>query len=107
MRTVRGERSVSPGEAALAAALERHVGSLTAGHRHPVLLDQLVDDGFGRLRPGGVCGWVERTSPGGIQIRVLDTPAGRTAEALLEEDLLDVTVSGYPAVIRLTSWPSR
>ena len=36
-------------------------------------------------------------------IRLIPTRAGRTARALLEEDLLDVVLSGYPPVIRLTA----
>lgn len=91
-------------EEAIAAQLARRLGSLSAGHRHPVLLEQVVSDGVGRWRNGPhPVGWVERTAPGGIRIRLVSTAAGRTARALMEEELLDVVLShDYPPVIRLT-----
>lgn len=67
-----------------------------------IALEQIVPDGVGGWRAGGVCGWVERTSPGGIRIRLLDTLAGQTAAALLEEQLLDVRLStDHPPAVRL------
>lgn len=35
-------------EETIASQLERRIGSLSAGHRHRVLLEQVVDDGTGR-----------------------------------------------------------
>jgi hypothetical protein len=91
-------------EEAIAAQLERQLGSLSPGHRHRVLLEQVVDDGFGRYRNGPhTVGWVERVAPDHLMIRLIPTKAGRTARALLEEDMLDVVLShDYPSVVRLT-----
>ena len=48
-------------------------------------------------------GWLERTTRGGLRIRLVSTRAGETARALLEEELLDVVLShDYPPVVRLT-----
>lgn len=95
-------------EETIASQLERRISSLSAGHRHRVLLDQVVDDGFGGFMNGPhVVGWVERVAPDHVMIRLVPTKAGRTARALLEEDLLDVVLSdSYPPVIRLTVLPT-
>jgi hypothetical protein len=92
-------------EEVIAAQLERRLGSLALGHRHPLLLEELVSDGFGGWKAGPhTVGWVERPTPGAVQIRLLSTEAGRTARALLEEEILDVALSrDYPPVIRLTA----
>ena len=43
-------------------------------------------------------------TPDALQIRLLDTAAGRTAAALLEDELLDIVSShAYPPAIRLTA----
>ena len=89
-------------EEVIAAGLARRVGSLTPGHRHRLMLEQVVSDGFGGWRSGPhTVGWLER-SPGGVRVRLVSTEAGRTARALLEEQLLDVVLSNdYPPVVRL------
>ena len=91
-------------EETIASQLERRISSLSAGHRHRVLLEQVVDDGTGRYRNGPhTVGWVERVAPDHVMIRLIPTRAGRTARALLEEDLLDVVLSrDNPPVVRLT-----
>jgi len=91
-------------EAVIEAQLARRLGSLSPGRRHPIVLEQIVDDGVGRRVPGPhTVGWVELTPLGGLRIRLLSTTrAGTTARALLEEELLDVVVEGFPAVVRLT-----
>jgi hypothetical protein len=69
------------------------------------MLEQLIVDHTGRPLPGPhPVGWVLRDTPGGVQIRLLSTTeAGRTAKALLEEELLDVVLSrDYPPTVRLT-----
>lgn len=44
----------------------------------------------------------EAPTPSNLRIRLLDTAAGRTAAALLEDELLDVELSrNYPPVVRL------
>jgi len=49
-----------------------------------------------------VCGYVERVAPGALQIELVNTSAGRTARALLEDQPLDVALSrGRPPVVRL------
>jgi hypothetical protein len=86
--------------------LERRVDSLALGHRHRLMLEELVSDGFGHFIAGPhVAGWVERPTPGEMRVRLLDSiEAGRTARALLEAELLDVVLSrGYPPVVRLTA----
>jgi hypothetical protein len=93
-------------EQAIAAQLALRVGSLVPGHRHRLVLEQVVEDGVGRWRNGPhTIGWVERSS-GGVRIKLVPTAAGRTARALLAEDLLDVVLSGYPPVVRLTVLPT-
>ena len=88
-------------EETLAAKLAHQVGSLTPSVRHRIYLEEVVDDGFGGWRAGPhVVGWVEST-PGGVKIRLVNTEAGRTARALLADDLLEVKLTGYPAVVRL------
>jgi hypothetical protein len=93
-------------EEVIAAQLERRRGSLALGHRHRLVLEELVSDGFGHWKAGPhTVGWVERPTPGEMRVRLLDsTEAGRTAAALLEEEIIDVVLSrGYPPVIRLTA----
>lgn len=86
----------------IAAQLERRIGSLSLGHRHLVYLEQIVYDGVRWKAGPHPVGWVERASPGGVRVRLLDTEAGRTARALLEVQLLDVALSrGRPPVVRL------
>jgi hypothetical protein len=69
------------------------------------MLEQLIVDHTGRPLPGPhPVGWVLRHTPGAVLIRLLSTDAGRTARALLEEEILDVALSrDYPPVIRLTA----
>jgi hypothetical protein len=92
-------------EEVIAAQLERRVGSLALGHRHLLMLEELVSDGLGGWKAGPhTVGWVERPTPGAVLIRLLSTEAGRTSRALLEAELLDVELSrDYPPVIRLTA----
>lgn len=68
-------------EEAIAAQLARQLGSLSAGHRHRILLEQVVSDGFGRWRNGPhPVGWIERVSPGRVIIRLLATEAGQDCQ---------------------------
>jgi hypothetical protein len=91
-------------EDVIAAQLERRIGSLSLGHRHLIYLEQIVYDGVRWKAGPHPVGTVERASPGGIRVRLLDTEAGRTARALLAEELLDVVLSrDFPPVIRLTA----
>lgn len=93
-------------EEVIAAQLELRIGSLALGRRHRLLLEELVFDGLGGWKAGPhTVGWVERPTPGEMRVRLLDsTEAGRTAAALLEEELLDVVLSrDYPPTIRLTA----
>jgi hypothetical protein len=93
-------------EDVIEAQLERRLGSLALGNRHLLMLEELVSDGFGGWKAGPhTVGWVERPTPGEMRVRLLDTTeAGRTAAALLEEEIIDVVLSrGYPPVIRLTA----
>ncbi|HEX5937150.1 MAG TPA: hypothetical protein VFZ75_05600 [Actinomycetota bacterium] len=93
-------------EQAIAAQLARQVGSLTPGHRHLIRLEQVAPNGVGGWRNGPhPVGWLAVSSDG-LKIRLVSTAAGRTARALLEEDLLDIVLTGYPAVIRLTALPT-
>jgi hypothetical protein len=91
-------------EEVLLVSLTRRIGSLVPGVRHKIVLEQIVSDGVGGWKPPPhPVGWVERRTPGGVQVRLVDTEAGRTAAALLEEELLDVVLSrDYPPTIRLT-----
>jgi hypothetical protein len=68
------------------------------------MLEQDVYDGV-RWRAGPhPIGWLERPTPYGMVIRLLSTGPGKTAQALLEEELLDVVLSrDLPPVIRLTA----
>ena len=92
-------------ETMIAARLARQVGSLTPGFRHVIQLDQVVSNGFGGWRNGPhPIGWVETSD--GVRIRLVATEAAATARALLAEDLLDIVLTGYPAVIRLTVLPT-
>lgn len=68
-----------------------------------------MPDGVGGWRAGPhPVGWLERVSPDGVRVRLVSTPAGTTARALLEEELVDVVLSSesYPPAIRLTVIPS-
>ena len=92
------------GEIIIAAQLERRLGSLPLGTRLRLMLEQDVYDGVRWNAGPHVIGWVERPTPSELRIRLLSTEAGRTARALLEEELLDVVVSrDFPPVIRLTA----
>ena len=89
-------------EEVIAAQLERRIGSVPLQTRLRITLDQPVFDGT-RWRAGPhTVGSVERPTPGALQIWLLPTEAGRTARALLEDQLLDVALSrGRPPVVRL------
>lgn len=67
-----------------------------------VLLEEDVHDGI-RVWPGPhTIGWVTRPTPDSLQIRLVDTTAGREAAGLLADQLLDVQLSsGWPPKIRL------
>ena len=86
------------------AQLERRLASLPLGTRLRLMLEQDVFDGV-RWRAGPhVAGWLERPTPDELRIRLLSTAAGRTARALLDEELLDVVSSrDFPPAIRLTA----
>jgi hypothetical protein len=91
-------------EAVIAAQLERRIGSVPLGTRLRLILEQPVYDGVRHVyRPGPhPIGWLERPTPDELRIRLAPTSAGRTARALLEEELLDIVVSrDHPPVIRL------
>jgi hypothetical protein len=93
-------------EEIIAAQLELRLGSLALGRRHRLVLDEpIIDPTTHRPRPGPhVAGWIERPTPGELRIGLVDTEAGRTARALLEEEIIDVVVGhGYPPTIRLTA----
>jgi hypothetical protein len=94
--------SLTP-EDVIAAHLARRIGSLSLCHRHLIYLEQIVSDGVGGWKPAPhPVGWVERRTPGGVRVRLVDTEAGRTGAALLEDELLDVALSrDYPPVVRL------
>jgi hypothetical protein len=102
----KGKPQAVTAEEVVAARLERRIGALPLGTRLRLMLEQDVDvfDGV-RWRPGPhVAGWVERPTPSVLRIRLIPTAAGRTAEALLEEELLAVVLSrGVPPSIRLTA----
>jgi hypothetical protein len=92
-----------PAEEFIAAQLESRLGSLPAGTRLRVELDQDVFDGI-RWRAGPhPIGWVERSMPDELRVKLIPTTAGREARALVEERLLDIVVSSdRPPSIRLT-----
>ena len=51
---------------------------LALGHRHRLMLEELVSDGFGGWKAGPhTVGWVERPTPGAVLVGVVDTEAGR------------------------------
>jgi hypothetical protein len=92
-------------EEVIASALESQLSRLSMGSRHLLMLEQPVYDGVRHvLRPGPHrIGWLERPTPSELRIRLIPTEAGRTARALLEDELLDVVLSREdPPVIRLT-----
>jgi hypothetical protein len=63
-------------------------------------IEQGVFDGVRWNAGPHVAGWVERATPYGMVIRLLSTGAGKTARALLEEELLDFVLSrDFPPVI--------
>ena len=91
-------------EEVIASQLERRLGSLPLGTRLRLMLEQVIVDHTGsRWLPGPhIAGWLERPAPSELRIRLLSTEAGRTARALLEEELLDVVLShDYPPTVRL------
>jgi hypothetical protein len=91
-------------EEAIVAQLERRIGSLPLGARLRIMLDQpIVDRTTHRLRPGPhIAGYVERLGPDHVKIRLMPTEAGRTAAALVEDQLLDVVLSrDSPPSVRL------
>jgi hypothetical protein len=90
-------------EEIIASALERQLSRLSMGSRHLLMLEQPVMDRVRHvLRPGPHrIGWLERPTPSELRIRLIPTEAGKTARALLEEELLDVVVS-HDQVVRLT-----
>jgi hypothetical protein len=79
----------------IAAGLERQLGSVPSGRRLLLVLDApITDRRTHRQLPGPhVCGWLEKLGPDRVKIRLVPTEAGRTARALLEEELLDVALS--------------
>jgi hypothetical protein len=81
-------------EEMLAQGLEGQLAQLPSGQRLRLMLDQpIVDQTTHRLRPGPhVSGWVEKLAPDRVRIRLVPTEAGRTAAALLEDQLLDVVL---------------
>jgi hypothetical protein len=90
-------------EEVIAAQLERRLGSVPLGQRVRVMLDQpIVDQTTHRPRPGPhIAGYVERLTDQ-VRIRLSPTEAGRTARALLEDQLLDVVLErGSPPSLRL------
>jgi hypothetical protein len=93
MRLVDG--TAMSAEEIIASALESQVSRLSMGSRHLLMLDQPVMDRVRHvLRPGPhVAGWLERPTPDQLRIRLLPIEAGRTARALLEDELLDVVPS--------------
>jgi hypothetical protein len=91
-------------EEVIASQLERRLGSVPSG-RLRIMLDQpIVDQTTHRPRPGPhIAGYLERIAPDQVRIRLSPTEAGRTARALLEDQLLDVVLSrDYPPTVRLT-----
>jgi hypothetical protein len=91
-------------EEVIAAGLE--LVSVPSGQRIRLMLDQpIVDQTTHRPRPGPhIAGYVERIGPDQVRIRLSPTEAGRTARALLEDQLLDVVPSrDFPPAIRLTA----
>jgi len=91
-------------EEALAAQLESRLGSLSLASRHRIVLEQDVFDGIRWTAGPHPVGWIERPTPDGLRIRLFSTEAGRTAAALLEEELVDVVLShDHPPKIRLTA----
>ena len=102
---MRTGQELTTAEAVIASALEPRLGSLPLGTRLTLMLEQLIVDHTGSWHPGPhIAGWLERPAPSELRIRLLSTGAGRTARALLEEELLDVVLSrDYPPVVRLTA----
>jgi hypothetical protein len=102
MRLVDGDRRTA--EEAVAAQLERQLGRLPLGTRLRLMLEEPVYDGV-RWRTGPhIAGWLERPMPDRLVIRLMPIEAGRTARALLEDELLDVLPSrDFPPAIRLTA----
>jgi hypothetical protein len=101
---MRTGQELTTAETVIAAQLRSRLGSLPLGARLRIELAQMINDRTGRPLPGPhIAGWVERPTPGGMRVRLLvSTEAGRTAAALLEEELLDVVLSrDYPPSVRL------
>jgi hypothetical protein len=73
--------------------------------RYLLMLETKVFD-MGREIPGPhIAGWVQRTSPDALTVRILDTVRGKTARALIDEELLDAVV-GSDGRVRLTDGPA-
>jgi hypothetical protein len=92
-------------EEILAAQLEHQLFKLKMGTRHLFLLRQRVLDRTGRDLPGDehIAGWVLR-SPEALTIKFLDTAAGRSAKALVADEILDAVV-GSDGRLRLVAGP--
>jgi hypothetical protein len=92
-------------EEVIVSTLQRRLGSLPLQTRLRLMLeDEPVFDGVRWYAGPHPIGWLERPAPDRMVIRLVPTAAGRTARALLEEELLDVAPSrGHPPVIRLTA----
>jgi hypothetical protein len=91
-------------EQLIAAALSHRLGELPLGRLRIMLDELIIDQTTHRPRPGPhIAGYVERIAPDQVRIRLSPTEAGRTARALLEDQLLDVVLSrDYPPTVRLT-----
>lgn len=65
-------RQPQTAEEVIAEQLVLRVGSLTPGHRHPIMLEQVAPDGLGGWRDGPhPVGWLERLSPHGVRVRLV------------------------------------
>lgn len=91
-------------EEILAAQLMDQRAKLRMGTRSLVWLRQKVVD-RGRELPGDehIAGWLS-WSPDEVTIKFLDTVAGQTARAMVEEELVDAVV-GFDGKVRLTAGP--
>ena len=68
----------------------------------PVQLDQIVVDHVGDSEPGPhPVGKAEVLKDGRLSLWPVDTKAGRTGRAMIEDELLDAFLSGSPPTVRL------